>query len=85
MRNEILQGDVIDIIKTLSAESVNCIITSPPYFGLRNYELPPTKWSEVAYAPMAGLPEITIPAVTCCLGLEDSIEAYVGGGRCGLA
>jgi hypothetical protein len=27
---------------------------------------------------MAGLPEVTIPAMTCCLGLEDSIEAYVG-------
>jgi DNA modification methylase len=27
---------------------------------------------------MAGLPEITIPAMTCCLGLEESIEAYVG-------
>jgi DNA modification methylase len=27
---------------------------------------------------MAGLPEITIPPMTCCFGLEDTIEAYVG-------
>jgi DNA modification methylase len=78
MRNEILQGDVLDTLATLSAESVNCIITSPPYFGLRDYQLPPTNWPEVSYAPMAGLPEITIPAMSCCFGLEDTIEAYVG-------
>jgi DNA modification methylase len=78
IKNTILQGDVIDIIKTLLVESVNCIITSPPYFGLRDYGLPPTNWPEVTYPPMAGLPEITIPAMSCCLGLEDSIESYVG-------
>ncbi|MHC4195613.1 MAG: DNA-methyltransferase [Planctomycetota bacterium] len=78
MRNEILQGDVIELARKFAAKSVNAIITSPPYFGLRDYDLPPTDWPEVTYAPMAGLPELTIPAMTCCLGLEDSIEAYVG-------
>jgi DNA modification methylase len=78
MRNEILQGDVLEMLATLSAESINCIITSPPYFGLRDYQLPPTNWPEVSYTPMAGLPEITIPAMSCCFGLEDTIEAYVG-------
>jgi hypothetical protein len=27
---------------------------------------------------MAGMPEITIPPMSCCFGLEDTIEAYVG-------
>jgi DNA modification methylase len=31
-------GDCIDILKTLPAQSVDCCITSPPYFNLRNYE-----------------------------------------------
>lgn len=78
MRNQILQGDVIDIIKKISVESINCIVTSPPYYGLRNYDLPPTDWAEVSYAPMPGLPPLVIPPTACCLGLEDSIEAYVG-------
>lgn len=78
MNNQILQGDIIDVIQTLLAESVNCIITSPPYFGLRNYGLPSTDWPEVTYAPMPDLSPLMIPAMTCCLGLEDSIEAYVG-------
>lgn len=30
-------GDALDIARTLPSESVNCIVTSPPYFGLRDY------------------------------------------------
>lgn len=78
MNNKILIGDVLEVSKTIADESVNCIVTSPPYFGLRDYGLPPTDWPEVSYAPMAGLPELTIAPMSCCLGLEDSIEAYVG-------
>jgi DNA modification methylase len=38
MRPKILQGDVIDQMKTLEVESIDCIITSPPYWGQRDYE-----------------------------------------------
>ena len=37
MKNEILQGDALEVLKTLPDESVDCIVTSPPYFGLRDY------------------------------------------------
>jgi DNA modification methylase len=30
-------GDVRDVLPTLPAESVDCVITSPPYWGLRDY------------------------------------------------
>lgn len=70
----ILQGDALHI--PLRDESVQCVPTSPPYYGLRNYGLPPTDWPEVEYAPMPGLPPIVIPAMTCCLGLEETPEAY---------
>lgn len=33
----ILTGDCRDILPTLDAESVNCCVTSPPYYGLRDY------------------------------------------------
>lgn len=29
--NKILQGDIRELAKTLSDNSVNCIVTSPPY------------------------------------------------------
>mgnify|MGYP001592806179 CR=1 FL=1 len=33
----ILTGDCLDVLRTLPAESVNCCVTSPPYWGLRDY------------------------------------------------
>ena len=33
----ILQGDCLDQLKTMPDESVDCCITSPPYYGLRDY------------------------------------------------
>lgn len=35
--NTILQGDVLEKLKELPDECVNTIITSPPYWGLRDY------------------------------------------------
>ncbi|MCK9587704.1 DNA-methyltransferase, partial [Methanothrix soehngenii] len=33
----IIQGDALTRLKELPSESVDCCITSPPYFGLRDY------------------------------------------------
>ncbi len=35
--NTILQGDCREVLKTLDAASVHCCVTSPPYWGLRDY------------------------------------------------
>ena len=37
MKHELLLGDVIEVLRTLPNESVNCCVTSPPYWGLRDY------------------------------------------------
>jgi len=37
MSVRILTGDVRAMLKTLPDESVNCCVTSPPYWGLRDY------------------------------------------------
>jgi DNA modification methylase len=34
---EVLQGDCREVLKTLPSESVHCCVTSPPYWGLRDY------------------------------------------------
>ncbi len=36
-RVTLLTGDWVDMLKTLPGESVHCIVTSPPYYGLRDY------------------------------------------------
>lgn len=33
----ILTGDCRDVLRSLPDESVHCVVTSPPYFGLRDY------------------------------------------------
>ncbi|PYO02207.1 MAG: hypothetical protein DMD89_04635 [Candidatus Rokuibacteriota bacterium] len=41
---EILQGHVLDRLAELEPESVHCVITSPPYWGLRDYGTEPQVW-----------------------------------------
>lgn len=42
--------------------SVQCCVTSPPYYGLRKYDgRQGIEWPAVTYRPMPGLPEMTIP------------------------
>ena len=41
-KNVILQGNCLEILKTLPDSSINCCITSPPYYGLRDYGT--SKW-----------------------------------------
>jgi DNA modification methylase len=35
--NTIIQGDCIETMRTFPAKSINCCVTSPPYWGLRDY------------------------------------------------
>jgi DNA modification methylase len=41
---KILEGHCITVLRTLAAESVHCIWTSVPYFGLRSYQTVPQVW-----------------------------------------
>ena len=34
---EIKQGDAIEVLKTMPDQSINTCVTSPPYWGLRDY------------------------------------------------
>src|SRR5690606_21107814 len=34
---QLLVGDCREVRRTLPDESVHCVVTSPPYFGLRDY------------------------------------------------
>jgi len=36
---KLYNGNSIDILKNIESESVNCCVTSPPYFRLRNYNV----------------------------------------------
>lgn len=38
MTIHILTGDCRDVLRTLPDASVQCCVTSPPYYGLRSYD-----------------------------------------------
>lgn len=71
-------GDALDVAKALPAGGADCVVTSPPYYALRDYQVPAREWPAVSYVPMSGVPPIEIPAMSCALGLEPTPHAYVG-------
>jgi DNA modification methylase len=64
----ILVGDARAVLATLPAESVHCVVTSPPYWGLRDYQLPPTVWGG---------------AEGCAHAWGEPLEKFGGGGQPG--
>jgi len=57
MKHKIICGHVLDVLKTMPDESVDTVITSPPYWGLRSY-LPddhPDKSKEIGLEPTLDL------------------------------
>lgn len=52
---QIYNGDCLEVLATLESESVDCIVTSPPYYGLRDYGadgqigLEPTHWDYLVH------------------------------------
>lgn len=73
----IIQGDCLQVMPTLPEKHFHTCVTSPPYWGLRDYGIPPSSWTEATYTPMPGLVPITVPAWTGCLGLEPTPEMFV--------
>lgn len=62
MSYKILQGHVLDRLRELPDNSVHCVVTSPPYYGLRDYGLPPSAWGD---------------GWVGCLGLEPTPAQFI--------
>lgn len=71
-------GNSLDILKELPNESVHMCVTSPPYYMLRDYGSSAFLWPSVSYVPMVGISEVSISEIESVLGMEGSIEAYIG-------
>ncbi len=88
MRNEIICGDALSILKTMPSEHIQCCITSPPYFSLRDYGIDgQIGLEDTPEAYIARLVEVfrEVRRVlrhdgTCWVNIGDS---YAGGGRGG--
>jgi DNA modification methylase len=45
----ILEGDCRTVMAEMEPESVQCVVTSPPYLGLRDYGIAPSVWGGEAH------------------------------------
>lgn len=83
------QGDAADVLSQLEAGSVDCIVTSPPYFGLRDYgvdgqlgaEASPAEYVENLRAVFSEARRVLADDGTLWLNLGDSY--YSGRGNPG--
>jgi DNA modification methylase len=84
-------GDCREVLASLPADSVDCVVTSPPYWGLRDYgsegqlglERTPEEYVANMVAVFAEVRRVLKPSGTCWLNLGDSYAT--GGGSVGRA
>jgi len=82
----ILNGDCREVLRSLPDESVHCVVTSPPYFGLRDYgvdgqiglEPTPHDFSSELRAVFREVRRVLRADGTCWLNLGDSYAGSWG-------
>lgn len=82
-------GDALEVARTLDDGSANCIVTSPPYFGLRDYgeegqygrETSPSAYVETMRSLFSELRRVLADDGTLWLNLGDSYVAKPASGR----
>lgn len=84
--DKIYQGDATEVLKTFPDESIDCVITSPPYWGLRDYGQPgqlgmedtPEEYTANMVKVFSEIKRVLKKTGTLWLNLGDS---YAGSGR----
>ncbi len=88
---QILTGDCRNILPKLPSESVQCCVTSPPYWGLRDYdhvsqigaEQSPIKYVENLVEIMSQVRRVLRKDGTLWLNVGDGYARNGGTGKCG--
>ena len=84
--NKIIQGDVRAVLPTLPDDSIDCVVTSPPYWGLRDYgvegqiglEQNVEAYLEIIVGVFAEVRRVLRPEGTLWLNLGDSYAGSWG-------
>ena len=82
-------GDCREVLSTLPADSVDCVVTSPPYWGLRDYgaegqlglERTPEEYVANMVAVFREVRRVCKATATVWLNLGDSYIAQPGSGQ----
>ena len=81
MSHEVITADCLDHMRTMADNAVDCCVTSPPYFNLRNYQHPDQIGAEKDVEEYLGrlttvfaeVRRILKPTGTCWVNIGDSI------------
>ena len=84
-KNTIINGNSLEVLKSLPDNSIDCCVTSPPYYALRDYgcdgqiglEETPEKYIERLCDVFSEVRRVLTPQGTLWLNIADS---YWGGG-----
>jgi len=79
-RNVVLEGDALEVLRTLASASIEVIITSPPYFQARKYDAGPAElgqepdvesWVENLRAVSREIARVLVPTGSFWLNVGD--------------
>lgn len=84
-------GDALEVLRTLPDEAADCCVTSPPYYGLRDYGMPgqygleasPTEYVETMRPVFADVRRVLAADGTLWLNLGDTYTRGNGQGNDG--
>lgn len=87
--NKIICGDALKILKKLPDESIDCVVTSPPYWALRDYgvkqqiglESSFEDYLEKLLAVFAEIHRVLKPSGTCWVNFGDTYANKTKGGH----
>lgn len=85
--NKILNGNSLEVLKTIPDNSIDCCITSPPYWGLRDYGHDEQLGSEKHFKDFVNnlcnvfdeVQRVLKPTGTCFVNLGDTYGTQSGG------
>jgi len=85
--NKIIEGNCLTVLKTLPDNSVDCCITSPPYWGLRDYGHSEQLGSEKHFKDFVNnlcnvfdeVKRVLKPSGTCFVNLGDTFSSDTKG------
>jgi len=69
---ELINGDALEVMRTLDAGSVQCCVTSPPYWGLRDYGTA----MEIQFATDRDIPVFYLGNHDFCFAMDRDIPLF---------
>ena len=69
--HRIIQGDVLDGLRTVKSSSIDCVVTSPPYDNARTYQQENLSWNFESVAKE--LYRVLVPGGVLCWNVNDMV------------